>query len=105
MQQEVNKIPNKQIPLNSRQREEVKHIIQTYSRGQSFTDRKLTDTPTDANQVVPRRYVNLNGLVANRPNSSVATTGQHYLATDTGIPMVYNAPNWVNGVGSVVATG
>lgn len=68
-----------------------------------FTARKITDMPTDSLQAVPRKYVTLNGTVANRPTSSVATIGQPYFATDTGIPMTYSATGWMNGVGSVVA--
>ena len=79
-------------------------IIENYQKGRAFTQDKYTDTPTDANSVVPRKYVNLNGTVANRPNSSVATVGQHYFSTDTNIPMVFDGTNWRNGVGSVVAT-
>lgn len=79
--------------------------IREYMKSSAFTDRKLTDTPTDALSVVNRKYVNLNGVVASRPTSSVATVGQNYFATDTNIPMTYNGTNWVNGVGSVVAAG
>lgn len=78
--------------------------MQDYLKTSAFTNRKLTDTPTDANQVVPRRFVTSNGLVANRPSSSVAVVGQPYLATDTGIPMTYTQGGWRNGVGSVVAS-
>lgn len=72
-----------------------------------FSDRKVTDTPTDALSVVNRKYVNLSGTVANRPTSSVAVMGQRYFATDTNIAMTYNASSsvWANGVGSVVAQG
>lgn len=68
-----------------------------------FASRKITDTPSDALQVTNRRYVTLNGTVANRPISSVAIIGQSYFATDTGIPMRYDGTNWRNGVGSIVA--
>lgn len=71
--------------------------------GSFFTAEKYTDTPTDNLSVVNRRYTNMNGTVANRPPSSVATIGQFYFATDTNIPMRFNGTNWVNGVGSVVA--
>lgn len=84
-------------------RTKVIKIVEEYQRGNSFTQEKYTDTPTDANSVVPRKYVNMNGTVASRPNSSVATVGQHYFATDTNIPMTYNGTNWRDGVGSVVA--
>lgn len=83
----------------------IRQEIGNYMKSSAFTDRKLTDTPTDAFSVVNRKYVNLNGNVANRPSSSVATLGQFYFATDTSIPMRFDGTNWRNGVGSVVALG
>jgi len=83
--------------------EDVTRAIDKYMRGRAFTQHKVTDTPTDALQVVPRKYVDLNGTVANRPNSSVANVGQFYYSTDTNIPMWFSGTNWRNGVGSVVA--
>lgn len=85
---------------------EIKQIVEKeVARQIGFTARKLTDTPTDDLQVVNRKYVNLNGTLANRPNASVATMGQSYFATDTNIPMTFNSTTqrWYNGVGSVVA--
>lgn len=90
--------------LNKQIDERVRQIVATYLKTSAFTDRKLTDTPTDSLQVVNRRYVTLNGTVGSRPTSSVATVGQSYLATDTNIPMVYTITGWVNGVGSIVAS-
>lgn len=81
----------------------VKEILPNYLKSQAFTARKITDTPTDSLQVVSRKYLTLNGTVANRPKSSVATIGQPYYATDTGIPMTYSSSGWKNGVGSIVA--
>lgn len=78
-------------------------IIKEYMQSTAFTNRKITDTPTDNLSVVNRRYVNLNGAVADRPKSSVASVGQSYYATDTNIPMTYSAGGWRNGVGSIVA--
>lgn len=69
-----------------------------------FTSRKLTDTPTDNLQVVPRKYVNLNGSVASRPASVAATIGQKYFATDTKQFMIFDGTKWYNGSGSVVAS-
>lgn len=83
--------------------ERIKKILPEILKGSAFTDRKLTDTPTDSLQVVNRKYVTLNGVVADRPKSSVATVGQPYTATDTGIPMTYFTEGWRNGVGSLVA--
>lgn len=81
----------------------IRKIVPEILKGSAFTSRKLTDTPTDKNSVVPRGYVTNNGTVANRPLSSVASLGQPYLATDTGIPMTKVAGGWANGVGSIVA--
>lgn len=84
-------------------KEETLKVVKQYLKTSAFTDRKLTDMPTDSLQVVPRKYVTLNGLLADRPASSVATIGQPYLATDTGVPMTFSVEGWRNGVGSVVA--
>lgn len=86
-------------------KEETLKTIREYMKSSSFTDRKLTDTPTDSLSVVNRKYVTLNGAVTSRPSSSVTTVGQRYFATDTNIPMTWNGTNWVNGAGSVVAVG
>lgn len=86
--------------------QEIKRMVPEILQGSAFTDRKLTDSPTDNLSVVNRRYVNLNGTLASRPTSSVATMGQSYFATDTNIKMTYNQNTsvWVSN-GSVVAQG
>ena len=84
-------------------KDEILKVVQNYLKGSAFTAQKLTDTPTDANMVVPRGYLTANGLVANRPVSSVAVIGQPFYATDTFIPMTYSTQGWRNGVGSIVA--
>jgi len=94
---------DKEIELNKKIDERIKKILPNFLDSTAFITRKLTDTPLDVLAVVSRKYVNLNGTVANRPNASVATLGQFYFATDTNIPMRFNGSNWCNGVGSVVA--
>lgn len=84
-------------------KKEVQDIIKEYMQSVAFTDKKVTDTPTDALSVVNKRYVTLNGAVADRPKSSVASVGQSFYATDTNIPMTYSAGGWRDGVGSIVA--
>ena len=84
-------------------KKQVQDIIKEYLQSETFTDRKTTDTPTDALSSVNRRYVNLNGVVADRPKSSVASVGQSFYATDTNIPMTYSAGGWRNASGSIVA--
>lgn len=66
-----------------------------------FSARKLGDTPNDDLMLTPRKYVNANGTVANRPNASVV--GVSYFATDTKIKMTSDGTSWYNGVGSIVA--
>lgn len=86
--------------LDKRIDERARKVIREYMKSSAFTDRKLTDTPTDSLQVVNRRYVTLNGTSANRPTASVI--GQVYfdrsLATN-------GKPVWWNGTGFVDATG
>lgn len=98
-------MPEQTNTIKEADKKAIFKVVGEYLKTSAFTGRKLTDTPTDALQVVNRRYVNLNGTVATRPTSSVATVGQHYFATDTFIPMVFDGSSWRNGVGSVVAVG
>ncbi len=95
--------------LNREQKQEVKNMVQEMIKendsSSSFREARSVPTPTDSYSIVNRRYVTLNGVVADRPRSSVATVGQPYFATDTAIPMTFDGDNWRNGVGSVVAAG
>lgn len=83
--------------------ERIKKTVAQLLKGSFYSVRKLADTPIDDLMVTPRKYVNLNGNVVNRPKSSVASVGQSYFATDTNIPMTYSVGGWRNGVGSIVA--
>lgn len=83
--------------------ERIKKLVPEILRGSAFTDRKLTDTPTDNLSVVPRKYVTMNGSVASRPVTSVAVVGQFFLNTNSNQPMWKVAAGWVNGVGSIIA--
>lgn len=96
-------VESNSIGLDKMIDDRIRAILPQYLQQQAFTQRKLTDTPTDALEVVNRRFVTLNGTVANRPTSSVAVIGQSYFATDTNIPMTYSSTGWRNGVGSIVA--
>ncbi len=81
----------------------ITQILPKYLQTTGFTIRKITDTPTDDLQVVPRKYVNLYGTTVQRPTSSVASRGQQYFDTTIGRPVYFN-PNssvWVDGSGSV----
>lgn len=89
--------------LEKKIKEVIRKEVPEMLKNSAFTDRKVTDTPTDNLAVVNRKYVTNNGTVSNRPVSSVATIGQPYSATDTGIPMTYFSDGWHDGVGSIVA--
>ncbi len=82
----------------------VVSIVKNYLESGAFTERKLTDTPTDTNQVVPRGYVTLNGASSERPLSSVI--GQRYfdttLASGRGKPIWWNGTGFVDGDGTYV---
>ena len=79
----------------------IKKLVPEILRGSAFTDRKITDTPTDDLQVVPRKYVNMYGSIAGRPQVSVV--GQQYFSTTDGYPIFRNSNNaWVSATGSVV---
>lgn len=81
--------------------EEVKKQLK---KSDSFTSRKISDTPTDSLGLVNKKFVTMNGSVATRISSSVATVGRFYLDTNTNIPMWKVTAGWVNGVGSIVAS-
>ena len=81
--------------------ERIRILIPEYLKTAAFTDRKLTDMPTDALQVVPRKFVTNNGSTAGRPTGS--TVGQPYFDTDLGYPIWKNQnTRWVSGTGSIV---
>lgn len=88
------------------QENDVKKLITEEVRKQltefdKFTGQKITDTPTDNNAVTPRKYVNLYGSIAGRPQVSVI--GQQYFNTTDGYPIFRNQNNaWVSSTGSVV---
>lgn len=75
-------------------------MVSEYLKGNAFTARKLTDTPTDALSTVNRRFVTNNGTTANRPPSPII--GQYYLDTTLGVPVWWNGTNWINSVGTPV---
>lgn len=73
-------------------------VIRNYMKSTAFTDRKLTDTPTDALQVVNRKYVTNHGATAGRPTSSVI--GQFYLDTTLNKPLWWNGTGWQDATGA-----
>jgi len=81
-------------------REEARKVISEYMKSSAFTDRKITDTPTDALGVVNRKFVTNSGTSAQRPANKV--TGQRYFDTTINKPIYWKGTAWVDSVASVV---
>lgn len=76
-------------------------IIREYNKSTGFTDRKLTDTPTDAFAVVNRNYVTANGT--SRPPNPIV--GQFYLDTSLGAhgkPIWFTKAGWIDAQSNLV---
>ena len=84
--------------LEKRMAEVALKTVQDYNKSSAFTDRKLTDTPSDSLQVVNRKFVTLNGTTALRPPSPV--TGQFYFDSTLGYPIWWNSSAWVKSDGT-----
>ena len=84
--------------------EDIKKLIQEevkiQLKGVLFSARKLTDTPTDALQVVPRKYVTRNSTTALRPTTSVL--GEQYFDTTANLPSWWNGTNFQDAAGNVI---
>lgn len=81
-------------------KQKVIKIIKDYQKGGNFTQDKYTDTPTDANAVVPRKYVTRNSTTALRPTTSVL--GEFYFDTTANLPVWWNGTNYQDAAGNVV---
>ncbi len=76
----------------------ILEVVKGYNKSSSFTDRKVTDTPTDDLQVVNRKFVTNNGETL--PASPV--TGQMFFSSVLSQPVWYNANDWVDATASVI---
>lgn len=94
------KNPQNQSALNKIIDERALEVVKTYLKTAGFTDRKLTDTPTDNLAVVNRKFVTMNGTTTNRPTGSIL--GQRYFDTSLNKPVYWNGSTWVDATGSVV---
>ena len=90
----------KQEKLNKIIDQRALEVFKNYLKSGGFTDRKLTDTPTDGLMVVNRNYVTNNGASASRPRASVI--GQPYFDTTLGKPVWWRGDAFVDGGGTVV---
>ena len=74
--------------------DKVIEVVKTWFKSAGFHARKLTDTPTDALQVVNRKFVTQNGVSASRPTSSIM--GLQYFDTSLNKPIYWNSIGWVD---------
>lgn len=83
--------------MNQEDKKEVETIAKQILN-KSFSKR-IGDTPTDALQLTPRKYVNMYGSILGRPTGSIV--GQFYFDTTIGRPVYWNGRTFVDGAGSV----
>ena len=89
--------------MDENQKKEIQEMIdKAVLKAVEYQTRKRGDTPTDDLQLTPRKYINIYGSIAGRPQISVI--GQQYFSTTDGYPIFRNSNNaWVSATGSVVA--
>lgn len=75
-------------------------IVQQYLKSSAFSDRKLTDTPTDALSVVNRKFVTQNGSTTQRPTSP--TLAQQFWDSSLQKPVYWSGTNWKDSQGNIV---
>lgn len=81
-------------------KDEIIQIIKDYLAQNGFTARKITDLPTDALQVVPRKYVTRNFTTLLRPTTSIL--GEMYFDTTVKKTATWNGTNYQDPAGNVI---
>ena len=90
--------------LEPQDKKEIEKMIDFATR--RTYNKRVGDTPSDALQLIPKKFANLAVLTANRPASVVGTLTRFFFNTTDGLPWWYN-PNssvWVTATGSTVAS-
>lgn len=82
------------------QQKEVDKTVQAYFGGGAFSNRKITDTPTDDLQVVNRKYITRSTTTALRPTTSIL--GECYFDTTVNKPVWWNGTNYQDAAGNVI---
>lgn len=85
--------------------DEIKKLIQeeikNQLKGELFSARKLTDTPTDGQQVTPRKYITRNSTTALRPTTSVL--GEFYFDTTVSKPVWWKGDSYIDAAGNIIS--
>ena len=90
--------------LEPKDKQEIQRMIDLASR-RDF-QKRVGDTPNDALQLIPKKYLELSATTADRPASIIGTLSRSFFNTTVGYPWWFN-PNssvWVSATGSVVAS-
>jgi hypothetical protein len=82
-------------------KDDVIQIIKEYLGQNGFTARKVTDMPTDALQIVPRKYVTRSFTTVKRPTTSIL--GESYFDTTVNKPVFWNGTSYKDAAGNVIS--
>lgn len=82
-------------------KDDVIQIVKEYLGQNAFTARKVTDLPTDALQVVPRKYVTRSSTTLLRPTTSIL--GESYFDTTVNKPVFWNGSSYKDAAGNVIS--
>lgn len=90
--------------LDNNDKKEIAKLIDLMTR--KTYDKRVGDTPNDALQLIPKKYLGFADLTVNRPASIIGSMTRQYFNTTDGKPWFYNpsASVWVLADGSVVAS-
>jgi hypothetical protein len=90
--------------LDPQDKKEIERMIDLATR-RSYSKR-VGDTPSDALQLIPKKYLEYADVTANRPASVIGLLSRQFFNTTTGIPNFWNPSSsvWVSATGSVVAS-
>lgn len=82
----------------------IVEVVRNYLKGAAFSDRKVTDTPTDALQVVPKKYVDsvVGGLLPSAGTAGNVLTSNGSVFLSSSHSSIYGRM-YLNGVQSVVS--
>ena len=89
--------------MDENEKREVQEMIDSaLLKALDFSVRKKGDTPTDAYQLTPQKYVDANGTRANRPPNP--NIGQRYYSTQDNYPWFTDGvSSWFSATGSIVS--
>ncbi len=92
---------NPYADVSSKTTDQILAVVKQYMQSGGFVDRKITDSPNDSLQVVPRKYVTRYATTLLRPVSSIL--GESYFDTTVKKPVWWNGVNYQDAAGNVIS--